>query len=110
LKNEMTEVKYADAFETVRRAASPNGVQKTIMDFDLDVIFGPVDGRIVTIAAAAGYLVGTVLLGYSLTNGRSYGIAVVAAAGEEGKILNFMSAWDETLPKRKPPLQVVDWD
>jgi hypothetical protein len=22
----------------------------------------------------------------------------------------FMSAWDETLPKRKPPPQVADWD
>jgi amidase len=110
LTNEMTEAKYVDAFETVRRAARTNGVQKTIVDFDLDVIIGPMDGRIVTIAAAAGYPVGTVPLGYSPTNGRPYGIAVVAAAGEERKILNFMSAWDETLPKRKPPPQIVDWD
>jgi amidase len=48
-------------------------------------------------------------LGYSPTNGRPYGLAVVATAGEEQKILSFMIAWDATMPARLPPPQVVDW-
>jgi len=35
-----------EAFKSVRLAAKTNGVDKTIADFDLDVIVGPMDGRI----------------------------------------------------------------
>lgn len=68
------------------------------------------DGRIPIIAAAAGRPVGTVPLGYSPTNGRPYGLAVVAVAGEEAKMLDFMTAWEATMPERKPPPQMVDCD
>jgi amidase len=65
---------------------------------------GPLDGRIVTIAAAAGYPCGVVPLGYADNyNGRAYGVAVVAKAGMEGKIIHAMSAWEATMPARKPP-------
>ncbi|KAK0123882.1 hypothetical protein ONS95_008874 [Cadophora gregata] len=109
LKDKMTETQYKEAFELVRLAAKTNGVDKTLADFDLDVIVGPMDGRIPTIAAAAGCPVGTVPLGYSPTNGRPYGLAIVAAAGKDDHIIKFMSAWDATMPKRKPPPQMVEW-
>ncbi|KAH6662989.1 hypothetical protein B0J14DRAFT_662361 [Halenospora varia] len=86
-----------------------NGIDKTLTEFGLDVIIGPMDGRIPTIAAAAGVPVGTVPLGYSKTTSRPYGLAVVATAGQEQNTFQFMSAWDATMPKRMPPPQLVDW-
>lgn len=109
LNDHMSEEKYTEAFNLIRMAAKTNGVDKTLTDFGLDVIVGPMDGRIPTIAAAAGSPVGTVPLGYSKTTGRPYGLAVVAAAGQEQKIFQFMSAWDATMPKRLPPPQMVNW-
>ncbi|PVH72325.1 amidase signature enzyme [Cadophora sp. DSE1049] len=110
LEDKMTGTEYKEASELIRLAAKTNGVGKTIADFDLDVIIGPMDGRIPTIAAAAGCPVGTIPLGYSPSNGRPYGLAVVAAAEKEDHIIKFMSAWDATMPRRKPPPQMVHWD
>lgn len=64
------------------------------------------DGRIPTIAAAAGYPVGTMPLGYSKTNGRPFGMCIVATADNEEKILRAMKAWDATVAKRKAPPQL----
>ncbi|KAF7938251.1 hypothetical protein BELL_0526g00060 [Botrytis elliptica] len=91
-------------------AAKTNGIDKTTHQFGLDVIVGPMDGRMPTIAAAAGYPVETVPLGYSQTNGRPFGLAIVAMANEEHKILQFMTAWDELTPSRLPPLQLMNWN
>jgi hypothetical protein len=65
------------------------------------------DGRIPTIAAAAGCPVGTMPMGYSMTNGRAFGACIVATANGEAKILRAMSAWHATMPARKPPPQLV---
>ncbi|KAF5878209.1 putative amidase family protein [Botrytis fragariae] len=81
-------------------AAKTNGIYKTIHQFGLDVIVGPMDGRIPTIAAAAGYPVGTVPLGYSQSNERPVRLAVVVLANKEHKILQFMTAWDKFTPSR----------
>ncbi|THV53167.1 hypothetical protein BGAL_0057g00070 [Botrytis galanthina] len=77
-------------------------------DTTCDQVIGPVDGRMPTIAAAAGYPVGTVPLGYSQTNGRPFELAVVALANEEHKMMQFMTAWDKITPSRLPPPQLVD--
>ncbi|TGO31342.1 hypothetical protein BPAE_0001g02420 [Botrytis paeoniae] len=116
-EDKMPEEKYAEGVSLIREAAKTNGIDKTIHQFGLDIIIGPVDDRIPTIAAAAGYPVGTVPLGYSQTNGRPFGLAVVALGNEEHKILQFMTAWDEFTPsptepgkkfaERQPPKVVV---
>lgn len=50
---------------------------------------------------------GTMPLGYSVTNGRPFGMCVVAAAGHEHKILRAMRAWDVTIiGKRMVPPQL----
>lgn len=102
--------KYKEGVRILRDAARTQGIDKTMAAHELDVILGPMDGRIPTIAAAAGYPVGTMPLGYSKTNGRPFGMCIVAAAGNEDKILRTMMAWDATIAERKPPpqLQKVD--
>lgn len=49
---------------------------------------------------------GTMPLGYSKTNGRPFGMCIVAAADNEDKILRAMKAWDATIAKRKAPPQL----
>jgi len=71
---------------------------------------GPLDGRIVTIAAAAGYSVGVVPLGFADDfNGRAYGVTVVAKAGREDQIFEAMSAWEKTTPGPRPHPLLRDW-
>ncbi|KAF7928413.1 uncharacterized protein EAE98_005469 [Botrytis deweyae] len=65
LEDKMSEEKYAEGVSLISEAAKTNGIDKTIHQFGLDVIVGPMDGRMPTIAAAAGFPVGTVPLGYS---------------------------------------------
>lgn len=95
--------KYKEGIRILRDAARTEGIDKTLAAHDLDVILGPMDGRIPTIAAAAGYPVGTMPLGYSKTNDRPFGMCIVAAACQEEKILRAMRAWDATIGKRKAP-------
>lgn len=99
--------KYSEGVRILRKFARTQGIDKTLAAHDLDVILGPMDGRIPTIAAAAGYPVGTMPLGYSKTNGRPFGMCIVAAAGNEDKILRAMKAWDATVAKRKAPPQLT---
>ncbi len=103
----MTEEKYAEGVKTIREAAGVNGIDKTLAEFNLDVIIGPMDGRIPTVAAAAGYPVGTMPLGYSSTDGRAFWACIISGAGGEAKILKAMSAWYATMPAREPPPQLV---
>ncbi|KAK5062767.1 hypothetical protein LTR84_004842 [Exophiala bonariae] len=78
----------------------------------VDVVAGPLDGRIVSTAACAGYPACVVPLGYAPnTYGRAYGVTAVAAAGGEGKLIEFMSAWAASNPGLwQPPPLVVNWD
>jgi len=72
---------------------------------------GPADARMSTVAAAAGYPVGTVPLGFADFNGRAFGMNVVVGANQEGKMLQLMSACEKTFPEaRVPPPQLVNWD
>jgi amidase len=54
-----------------------------------------------------GYLIGTVPLGTIDYNGRPFGLAIIAKAGREDLIIEFMSAF-EAVPKERPvPPQLV---
>ncbi|KAG0647437.1 Glutamyl-tRNA(Gln) amidotransferase subunit A [Hyphodiscus hymeniophilus] len=89
---------------SIRATAKDNGFDKIFAETKSEVLMGPLDSRVVTIAAAAGYPCGVVPLGYADNyNGRAYGVAIVARAGEEGKIFRAMSAWEATMPARKAP-------
>ncbi|KAI0191098.1 amidase signature enzyme [Astrocystis sublimbata] len=99
----ISQTKYDKAIELIRKVARVEGIDKIMNEYNLDVIIGPMDGRIPTIAAAAGYPVGTMPLGYSETNGRPFGVCIIARAGQEDKILRAMSAWELSVGKRKPP-------
>ena len=42
----MSDDKYAKGVKILREKANTNGLDKTLSDFDLDVIIGPQDSRV----------------------------------------------------------------
>lgn len=110
LKSNITDEEYAEIVDFLRLTAKTNGFDRIFAENDVDVLMGPLDGRIVTIAAAAGYPAAVVPLGFADDlNGRAYGVTFVAGAGQEGRLFKAMWAWEETMPGRKPPPQLVNW-
>lgn len=79
-------------------------------DNNLDVIINTPTGRILSLAAIAGYPVGAAPLGYAEFNGRPFGVAIIAKAGREDLILRALSAWEGTVACCKPPPQMVNWE
>ena len=72
---------------------------------------GPADARMASVAAAAGFPVGTVPLGYADFNGRAFGMNLLSASGQESEMIEVMSAWEEAFPQaRKPPPMLLNWD
>ena len=109
LKSDLTEEKRQEIVSFIRKTAKDDGFDRIFQETGAEVLIGPLDGRIVTVAAAAGYPAGVAPLGYADNyNGRAYGVAIVAKAGEEGKILQAMSAWEKTMPRRIPPPQLAN--
>ncbi|KAL6824616.1 amidase signature enzyme [Trichoderma sp. SZMC 28015] len=111
LKSSLTEEKRQEIVSFTRKIAKDDGFDRIFEETAAEVLIGPLDGRIVTIAAAAGYPAGVAPLGYADNyNGRAYGVVIVAKARDEGKILQAMSAWEETMPRRIPPPQLVNYE
>ncbi|KAJ4857833.1 amidase domain-containing protein [Trichoderma breve] len=111
LKSNLTEEKRQEIVLFIRKIAKDDGFDRIFEETGAEVLIGPLDGRIVTVAAAAGYPAGVAPLGYADNyNGRAYGVVIVAKAGDEGKILQAMSAWEETMPRRIPPPQLVNYE
>lgn len=110
LKSNLTEEKRQEIVSFIRKIAKDDGFDRIFEETGAEVLIGALDERIVTVAAAAGYPAGVAPLGYADNyNGRAYGVVIVAKAGAEGKILQAMSAWEETMPRRIPPPQLVNY-
>lgn len=109
LENPMSETDFQKALNSLRSHAQGE-ITKSLADYTVDVILGPADARMASVAAAAGYPVGVVPLGFADFNGRAFGMNIIARAGEEDKILEVMSAWAGTFPDaRVPPPMLVEW-
>ena len=109
LENSISEADFQTGL-TALRSRAQGEITKSLVDYNIDVILGPADARMASVAAAAGYPVGVVPLGFADFNGRAFGMNVIARAGEEHKIVQAMSAWAATFPDaRAPPPMLVDW-
>ena len=93
------------------RTTIANAIRKTLDDYGVDVIMGPADARLASVAAGAGFPAAAVPLGYADFNGRAFGMHIIGVAGSESTILKVMSAWEATFPEaRMPPPLLVNWD
>ncbi|KIN05403.1 hypothetical protein OIDMADRAFT_70515, partial [Oidiodendron maius Zn] len=76
---------------------------KVFEDHDIDIIAIPTDSRICSLTSVSGFPIGTIPLGYLDYNSKPYGLAVLARAGDDGLLLQFMSAFEAVFPKRQVP-------
>lgn len=109
-KDDLSPDKYEEAKAFIRHKARVEGYDRAFKDYDIDILAGPLDSRMGSIAAAAGLPSATVPLGYAdFYNGRAYGLSIIADAGNEEKLVQFMSAWSASHPGLpKPPPQMAN--
>ena len=108
LENSISASDFRKGLHSLRSHARKS-ITKSLRDDNVDVILGPADGRMASVAAAAGYPVGVVPLGFAKFNGRAFGMNIIACNGEEHKILHAMKAWEATFPNaRCPPPMLVN--
>ena len=78
---------------------------------NLDIVAGPADCSLICYAAAAGYPNGVVPVGeISFSNGankRPQGLCMIARAHRDDVILKFMAAWEDAMPARPIPRQLM---
>ena len=100
---------FRQRFTSLRDHARKS-ITQSLSNNKIDVILGPADARMASVAAAAVYPVGVMPLGFADFNGRAFGINIIARNGEEDKILHAMSAWEATFPNaRCPPPMLVNF-
>ncbi|KAL8947465.1 MAG: hypothetical protein Q9222_006259 [Ikaeria aurantiellina] len=104
LKQNTSPELLARAVTAMRKAAADDGLGKAIDDHKLDALIAPTDSDISTVAALAGYPIGTMPLGYLEPSGRPHGLSVLAKADCEKNILEVMRAWEASgFERRLPP-------
>ncbi|MCJ1357711.1 MAG: hypothetical protein MMC33_007707 [Icmadophila ericetorum] len=94
---------YEAHLQNIRDVARTRGIDQVLEQDELDVIIGPADSQLSKIAAAAGYPIASLPLGYLEYNGRGFGMVAVAGAKQEAKLFEVMSAWDAMFKPVKPP-------
>lgn len=96
--------RYRVLLEHARSIGRDRGIDETFKKYDINVLVGPAEGSLTKFAAAAGYPIATLPLGYLDFNGRPHALAAIAAAHQEPILIQLQSAWEGSFPARKPPL------
>ncbi|KAK2737896.1 hypothetical protein FQN57_007347 [Myotisia sp. PD_48] len=99
----LSPAQYEAHLQNVRETGRARGIDHIINKYGVDVIIGPADSQLTKIAAAAGYPVASLPLGYLDYNGRAFGMLAIASANNESKLIEVMSAWDVMFNPVKPP-------
>jgi amidase len=90
--------------DIMRRLGREEGLDAAFQEHDINILIDQADGHGLSMyAAAAGYPVASLPLGYLDVNGRPFGLAAVAPAHQEQLLVQLMSAWEATFPARRPP-------
>ncbi|KAI1869717.1 uncharacterized protein JN550_005698 [Neoarthrinium moseri] len=100
---ELSSEEYKNTLQHLRHVTRDQGIHKILQEYDLDVIIGPADSFITSLAAGSGYPVAGMPLSYLKFNGRPLGFAALAGKKQDALLVKVMSAWEATFPTRKPP-------
>ncbi|PTB50725.1 hypothetical protein M431DRAFT_511647 [Trichoderma harzianum CBS 226.95] len=85
----------------LKKLGRDEGIDKIFNEYDINVVMGPLESPLYYFAAACGYPVAAMPLGYLEYNGRPHGLGAVAK--EEGLLIQLQSAYEGVFPPRKPP-------
>ncbi len=101
------------------------GIDYILNKYDADVIIGPADSGLSTMASGsgkskpndyipfrhtycAGYPIAAMPLSYLDFNGRAFGMVALARQHQEATLIKFLGAWDAEFQPRKPAPMLVD--
>ncbi|KAI1271209.1 putative glutamyl-tRNA amidotransferase subunit A [Xylaria sp. FL0933] len=100
---ELSQDEYDRALQHLRYVSRDSGVDYVLEQHGVDVIIGPADSFLTSIAAGGGYPIAGMPLSYLDFNGRPLGLAAITRRGEDGLLIKVLSAWEATFPARRPP-------
>lgn len=92
----------------LRNLSRDEGVEKILKEHGVDVIIGPTDSGLTSMASASGFPLCAMPLSYLDYNGRPFGVSAIAGRNQEALLIKVMSAWEATFPARRPPPQLVE--
>ncbi|KAK3291864.1 amidase signature domain-containing protein [Chaetomium fimeti] len=98
---------YERHLQHLRHVARDRGVERVLDTYGVDVVLGPTDSGLTSMAAAGGYPLCAMPLSYLDYNGRPFGVSAIAGRGRDDLLVKVMSAWEATFPGRKPPPALV---
>ncbi|KAJ5710070.1 hypothetical protein N7493_009662 [Penicillium malachiteum] len=99
---------YERNLSFLRQMGREKGVDLALKTHGVDVIIGPADSELSSMASATGYPICAMPLSYLDLNGRPFGMAAIAGKHQEHLLIKVMSAWEATFPARQPPPQLVN--
>ncbi|CZS97129.1 related to glu/asp-tRNA amidotransferase subunit A [Rhynchosporium agropyri] len=102
-ESEISEYEHSYLLRHARRVSRDLGIDKTLRDYNVDVIIAPADSCFNLLVSAAGYPFATMPLSFLAFNGRPIGLAVFSTAHQERLLLQVLSAWEAISPQRRPP-------
>jgi len=104
----LSEGEYQKALKHLNHVSRDLGIDRILKEFNVDVIIGPADSFITSLATGSGYPVAGMPLSYLEFNGRPLGLAALAGKGQDAVLVKVLSAWEATFPPRKPPPQLLE--
>jgi amidase len=111
---------YEEHFGNMRRLSTKEGIDLMLDKYGIDVIIGPADSSLCSLASCSGkqytqilfkfsrlqntgYPIAVMPLSYLDFNGRPFGMAVLAREHQDELLVKVLSAWEATFPARRPP-------
>ncbi|KAH0591777.1 hypothetical protein MHUMG1_10476 [Metarhizium humberi] len=99
---------YETVKERMKLISKDNGIDKLFREQNLNMLAFPLDSLMVFVSAASGYPIATAPLGVIPEDGRPYGLGVMAQAGREHLMFQFLSAFEAHFPPRVVPPRLQD--
>ncbi|KAJ5724053.1 hypothetical protein N7488_002088 [Penicillium malachiteum] len=99
---------YERNLSFLRHMGREKGVDLALKTHGVDVIIGPADSKLSSMASATGYPICAMPLSYLDPNACPFGMAAIAGKHQEHLLIKVMSAWEATFPARQPPPQLVN--
>ncbi|KAK0099948.1 hypothetical protein ONS96_007893 [Cadophora gregata f. sp. sojae] len=103
-----TQATYDAVKGRMKNISKDNGIDKLFREQNLNILAFPMDSLMVFISAASGYPIASMPVGIIQADGRPYGLGIMAQAGREDLIFQFMSAFEAHFPPRALPSRVQD--
>ncbi|KAK3941391.1 amidase signature domain-containing protein [Diplogelasinospora grovesii] len=99
---------YERHLQHLRNVARDRGVDHVLKSYGVDVILGPTDSGLTSMATGGGFPLCAMPLSYLDFNGRPFSVSAIAGRGQDALLVKVMSAWEATFPHRKPPPQLLE--